>query len=440
MKNPYLVRLKRQFIIVMMSIVIVFLLAIFGIQYISASHAFEENSRRILESSIRIERERKQDDQENAPPIFDTFMKDDFGTLRTPVLMVRYEDSSDMLCLTIVRNNLFYIENEEISTITETVLSKQDGIGLLESYSLKYIKETDEKGVVRMAFVDISNDIAQLQQLFKRSLLISGGVILVMLVLSFILAKITVRPVEKAWEEQKRFVADASHELKTPLTVILSNTDMIINSQDQQSQKNQRRLDNIKNESSRMKELVMELLEVARGDMEERNVVKQEVNLSELVDDICLTWEPVLYENSRTLDSEIDENCLMLGDREKLSRLIVILLDNAMKYSKEHSQIKVSLKLNHKSRSYQLAVTDVGEYMSEEERKAVFDRFYRADKSREEIPGYGLGLAIAHRIVADHGGRIWVESEKREDSSADNTFYVRFTEDKKVNKDEVFFS
>ena len=276
-----------------------------------------------------------------------------------------------------------------------------------------------------IAYVDESDSQSTLSGLIRKSIFISLGVIMVMFILSLILSKRVLKPVEKAWDDQKRFVADASHELKTPLAVIMSNIDMVVKSEDKNSEKNRGRLDNIKTESERMKELVSELLEIARGDVGEKELIKEDVNLSELYEDELLVWDPTFYEEGKTLETEIEEDIHVIGDITKLRRLLVILVDNALKYSKENSTIKVSLKKEYtkKDRSgVTLRVSNKGVALSEEECTKIFERFYRADKSREIVSGYGLGLSIAVATAEEHSATITAES----DGIDTNTFVVRF--------------
>ena len=259
-----------------------------------------------------------------------------------------------------------------------------------------------------------------------------------MFVLSIWLSRITTRPVERAWDDQRRFVADASHELKTPLTVIMSNTDMVDRSLQRlvdeaepeaertdislsKLQRNLHRMDNVREESLRMKELIGELLEVARGDVGQHPENFSDVSLSEVADDALLTWEAVFFEAGKTLIGEVEPDIMINGDRVLLRRLIEILLDNALKYSKEKSRVTLSLKREKKSgrRTAHLSVANEGTPMTAEELSHLFDRFYRADSSREKTAGYGLGLSIADGIVEAHKGTI------RAEATADgNVFHV----------------
>ena len=342
-----------------------------------------------------------------------------------------------------IRNDMFYMEDTYIQEIVQATPYENEIAALtypgemrhgeLEDYGLRFCLQKDSMdGQIYIAYADVSSAKNMLSSMLKRSILISLGVIIVMLILSIFLSRKVLKPVEKAWSDQKRFVADASHELKTPLAVIISNTDMMMKSGDRNSDKNARRLDNIRIESERMKELVQELLEVARGDISEKELIKEEVQLSELVEEELLVWDPIYYEAGKELISEIDENIRMTGDPAKLRRLVGILVDNALKYSFDGSTVRVRLSGKsitgiHKKGDHSICLTveNEGNALTEEECSKIFERFYRADKSREKISGYGLGLSIAVSIVEEHNGTIKASSREDADSGK-NIFIVTF--------------
>ena len=173
-----------------------------------------------------------------------------------------------------------------------------------------------------------------------------------------------------------------------------------------------------------MKELVNELLEVARGDMGARELVREDVNLSELAEDEILVWEPIYYESGKNIESDIAEDIHITGDGTKLRRLVGILVDNALKYSSEGSSVNVGLSKSEDG--IVLKVENKGKALTDEECKKIFERFYRVDSSRETIPGYGLGLSIAVSIVNEHGGSI----EALSDGIDTNTFKAIFKKTK----------
>ncbi len=452
--NRSLKKLRNQFIITMMSIVILFLMTIFVIQYFSSANEMKTSSENSLKFALDSAKERmefannesdKPDmpemDPQNfpggasstdsepdkmLPPGFGDNMPggrlmDNFGDkfARTPVLLVRVSEDGEFES---IRNDIFYMEDEYIDEVLKATPYSEvdDKSHVMSEYHMRYMIRTEGSDTF-IAYVDESDNHSTLSSLLKRSVLISSGVIIVMFILSLFLSKRVLAPVEKTWDDQRRFIADASHELKTPLAVIMSNADMISKSSDKNSERNMRRIDNVKTESERMKELVNELLEVARGDVESRDTIKEDINFSELLDDEVMVWEPTCYEAGRPLESDITPDLHLTGDATKLKRLVGILIDNAIKYSTQNTPIQVKLShSSHGTSRIKLKVSNKGTPLSEEECHKIFERFYRADESREATPGYGLGLSIATNIVAEHGGTIKAYSDGKDT----NTFSI----------------
>lgn len=202
---------------------------------------------------------------------------------------------------------------------------------------------------------------------------------------------------------QREFISDASHELKTPLTVIMTNAEML---SDEQFSAEQKRAfsDNILKMSEKMRGLVEGMLELARMDQRSNADAFQPVDLHTVISDAVMTFEPLYYENSRTLNADLAENVQVLGDAQKLSQVISILLDNALKYSDADSEVSVQLRKN--AERCTLTVGSKGAPLSKADCVNVFKRFYRVDKSRNDRSSYGLWLSIAQSIVAEHKGEI----------------------------------
>jgi len=231
---------------------------------------------------------------------------------------------------------------------------------------------------------------------------------LLLLGVSVILARWATRPVERAWKQQRQFLSDASHELKTPLTVILSNAELL--SALPLEERPARWTDNILSESRLMKRLVEEMLTLARADHLSQLPVLSEVSLSDAAEDCALAFEPVAFEAGKPLEYTVTEGVTVLGDRDRLGRLVSILLDNAIKYGAEGGTITLSLEKTE--RQARLAVSNPGQPIPAEQLPKLFERFYRADASRGEQSGFGLGLSIAAVIAREHKGTLRAESDE----------------------------
>lgn len=232
-------------------------------------------------------------------------------------------------------------------------------------------------------------------------------------IVSKFLTKWIAKPVEESFDREKRFIGDASHELKTPIAVIMASADAY------EQDKNKKWLFNIKLESDRMNKLVTDLLDLNSLENNQREFKKEEMNLSKVVESQLLSYESLFYEKKLKFDYDVNDNITCEFNENKIRELISILVDNAIKYSKEHGHVNVAL---YKDKDIYLKVSNKGEEIPLEERDKIFDRFYKVDKSRNrKSNSYGLGLSIAKKIVELHNGEISVDCSKGK-----TTFTVKF--------------
>ena len=304
-------------------------------------------------------------------------------------------------------SSYYNLQDEEmVLHIVQAALEREDDSGVLGDYSLRYLRRIGVVSV-RIAFTDCTMEQATMRSLLLRSGLVALAALAVLAGLSYCLAGLVVGPVKRAWQEQKQFVSDASHELKTPLTVILSSSELAAEEQDVQRTKQY--VEGIHAESLRMKALVEDMLTLARTESGTRPETEA-VDLSDTVLESVLAFEPVAFESGRELVYDIQPELTVMGSGVQLRRLTDILLDNAVKYAAEGTPIR--LLLRQEGRCAALRVENRGETIPVEELRHIFDRFYRADESRSGGEGFGLGLAIAQSIAQSHGGSIGCASEE----------------------------
>lgn len=277
--------------------------------------------------------------------------------------------------------------------------------------SYRYLYQPDETGSYRLVLLDRTLELSTVSKLVFIFLLITIVGLLIMFGISVLLANWTVTPIAVAWEKQKQFVADASHELKTPLAVISANTEVILSDPTGSVAGQSKWLSYIQSETMRMSKLITNLLSVARMDSGRQKDSLKPIALSETVSNICLVFEPIIYENGKTLNTIIQRNVTMPADEDNVKQLLSILLDNAVLHSVPRAQITVSLTKDTQGK-IRLTVANTAKDIPADRLSHLFDRFYRIDT--EGSPnGSGLGLSIAKSIVHQMGGNLTVTSENQ---------------------------
>ena len=236
------------------------------------------------------------------------------------------------------------------------------------------------------------------------SILLAGCGIALLIILTNLMSKRLVRPVEQTLAAEKKFMSNASHELKTPLTVISTNAQLLA-----EEIGDNRHLQYIRQETDHMIALVNKMLTLMRLDAPIQQTLFQRFRVDETLLEVIYPMESVAYEKNLTMDADIEEEMEMTGDPDQIKQLMTILLDNAISYTPEGGMIQIQVSI--RARRFHLCVTNTGEELSKEEQEKLFERFYRADEARvSDSSHFGLGLSIAGSIVSNHHGRIWVES------------------------------
>ena len=307
-------------------------------------------------------------------------------------------------------------DREYLQEIVNAALGSDRETGELDEHGLRYLKSVSPRGYT-IVFSDTTTESATLKQLLYSCMVIFLVSMIVFLGISILLSHWVIRPVAKAWDQQRQFVADASHELKTPLSVIMANAELM-QGEDTSEEDRKAYSGNILGMTYQMRSLVENMLEMARVD---NGTVKRNfttVDLSELVSDAALSFQLLYEERGMGLRCAVSDGMEIHGSEQHLYQVMDVLLDNALKYSTPGSM--VSVDLTRSGKNCVLSVASPGEPISREDLKNIFKRFYRADKARAMNGSYGLGLSIAESIVQAHRGKIWAESE-----NGQNTFFVQ---------------
>lgn len=306
-------------------------------------------------------------------------------------------------------------DQDAMDAALDELKNKPDGLSIMPRYGLAAMKRTSGDGIY-FSFVDAAVFDTWKSLAFR--LAFAGLAILgVLLILNLFFARWALRPVDQAWAAQRRFIADASHELKTPLTVILANASILAKHPEKTLEEQMQWVEGTQEEALRMQELVADMLSLAQAESAE-SFERSRVDMSALVSKEILQFESVAFERRVTIADETDEGIFVEGDTRKLEKLVGTLVDNACKYAQEDSIVTVQLATE--GRKAVLAVRNMGNPIPVEDIDHVFDRFYRADaaRTRDDSKSFGLGLAIAREIAESHGGTIKVRS-----SDADGTTF-----------------
>ncbi len=304
---------------------------------------------------------------------------------------------------------------EGFQELLQQVLTAKETTGYLSQYRLRY-KVISQKSYQRVVLLDVSSHEDAMENLIQVCVGVGVFALGAFLIISFLLAKWAVAPVDKAWKAQKQFVSDASHELKTPLTVIMSNAELL-SEEECSPEDRQKYAAGIYTGAQRMKGLANGLLELARADNGQTQAAFAPVSLTQLAQQGAMVYESILFESGLTLQTAIAENITVNGSAQHLGQLIDILLDNARKYACPGICF-LSLE-RHGRNQCLLSLSSPGNPIPKGEMEKIFQRFYRVDSARSQTEGYGLGLSIAREIVQGHKGKIWAQS-----NPTGNCFFV----------------
>lgn len=311
----------------------------------------------------------------------------------------------------VLSNSLKKATDKDILSMTQELQKSRERFGSIDDYI--YVVRTLRSGNTVYIFVNNKEALQNSKKFFIVSIFIFLLSVIVFTIISYYLSRWMIKPSEKAIKNQKIFVANISHDLKTPITIIRANADLIEN-----EVKNKKSIKYIQQETEKLNHLVNEMLTLTRID----NTISKEnfksFNFGDSLFDVVLPFESIAYEKGIRFNINIDEVTDYFGDENNIQKLAEILIDNAMSYTAKGGIVDVDAYEN--SKAVTLSVTNTGEPISDEKKVEIFDRFYRESKSRERTGNhYGLGLSIANTIVKKHNGKITVESK-----NGKNTFTV----------------
>lgn len=324
-----------------------------------------------------------------------------------PLFIVNIDESG--VILSQIKSNIS-MDDESFKSIVKAAHESQEDIGTIKSMDIRYYKKHYSL-YEKISFIDISRDNKNLENLFVVFIMTGAITLLFFFFIVLFLSNWALMPVEKTWNQQKQFIADASHELKTPLTVLLANMDILENNKSDTIQSQIKWIQASKQEAKQMKNLIEEMLFLAKSDANRIDNSKTTINVSDTLFSLILSMEVIAFEKNVIINyaSTIDENLYTIANEKQLISLLSILLENASKYSYEETSITAKLKREQSKIKFE--INNFGPVIPKHEIAHIFERFYRVDKSRnKEHGGYGLGLSIAKKITDENNMKISVES------------------------------
>ena len=289
-------------------------------------------------------------------------------------------------------------DEDKLVEIARKLLEEARSSGRLDNMSYMI---SVRSGYTLVAFIDNTIIDASMKMLLRNVLIVGGAAIVVLFFVSIVLSKKIIRPLEENDKQQKQFISDAGHELKTPVAVISTNAELLSRELGENEW-----LANIQYENERMGDLVKQLLDLSKAENTETPM--EIVDFSRVITGEVLAFESFAFDQGKMIQSDIDEGIHVVGNQIQLTQLISILLDNAVRHG-AGSEIELSLKRQGHSAVFNIA--NDGDEIPPEKLEHLFDRFYRVDEARNsESHHYGLGLSIAKAVVEKHGGSIVVSS------------------------------
>ncbi len=319
---------------------------------------------------------------------------------RTRYFSVRLDETGNLISCDL--QYIAAVSEEMAAQYAKEVLNDRKAKGFQDIYRYKSIQRDDATMVI---FLDSREELEAFRTNLLTSLLVSGGGLLAVFVLVLIFSGIVFRPVAESYEKQKQFITDASHEIKTPLTIIGANVEVI-----EMEHGEDVWTKSIRKQVRRLADFTGQLITLTRFDEGAAWKQKSEFFLTNVVKESVQSFEVVAQTCGKSVETDLREPITMLGDEKAIRQLIGILMDNAVKYSTAESTIYVSLM--KKGRRIHFEVFNETETIPKGNLDMLFERFYRLDHSRNsETGGSGIGLSVAHAIVEAHHGKIRAQSD-----------------------------
>lgn len=312
---------------------------------------------------------------------------------------------------TVISRDADDFDEATLSQIAEEVQSESESFGTLRDRDLYYFKQGSGEDM-KIAIADKNFIRYQMLEWFLMLAAIFIGAMLIFYLISRRLAAMAVRPLEASFQREKQFITDISHDLKTPLTAILANNDILSKNQTATVAEMQQWICGTRQAAENMRSLIEEMLVLSRSENAEGHEEVQKINLSDVIEQNALVMESVAYEKNIAYETEIAPGIFIYANPGDVNRVVYSLIDNALKYEPVGGAVMISL--SRKGTRAVFRVANRSAVFTGEEAAHIFERFYRLDKARQTSTGHGLGLAIVKNLVSKMNGKIEVNSDRKE--------------------------
>lgn len=302
--------------------------------------------------------------------------------------------------------NIASVTESETKEITEAILEKKNSSGWYKTYRYKLAEYGD--GYILVVLEATSTKISMFTVL-TITLSVGIGSFLIIFLLITLFSKKAIKPIAETYEKQQQFITDASHELKTPLTVVSANNEIIAMTYGENEW-----CDGIEKQISSMRSLIGKMIEMSKLDENDRELIYEKFNLSDAVYDTVMSFKAAAERNGLSLNINIAPDIIFNGDENAVRHAVAILADNAVKYCDANGEIKIFVSRINSGMKKHILISVENTYAQVEtlDTDKIFERFYRADKSRTAQNSFGLGLSIAKSAIEKHGGKIEAKKKK----------------------------
>lgn len=398
--------LKKKFITVAMAAVSVLLIVLIGaintVNYLAADHQTTRLLEILSENGGMFPEKRPEGGKEKRPVRFSDLLPEDGREPSSGFFTVRMDEAGEVVFCDVSR--MISVTEEDAEAYAQYVIKSDKRSGKIHHFRWM-TSDTGANGETIAVFADISGQVRLEWKVFLVSLLIGVLCWIFMFLFIFLLAERAIRPIAENIQRQKQFVTDAGHEIKTPLAIIMANTDALeLHSEETRWSRN------IRTQTERLSGLMQNLLTLSRMDEGAAKISRSVFNLSDLAEATAQSFRAFAEKREISLASKVESDIFIEADREQIEQLISILLDNAVNYTNPGGRIE--MELNSREYTVSLRLKNTYDKITEEDPEKWFDRFYRGDSARtQKSGGYGVGLSVARAIVQAYKGDIRAEYE-----------------------------